>query len=158
MAINKNWTRWLVSSVAKHFDALRGTLPMFMEGQDRTRLTSSRLIELRFDGPFIKEESKNYYSLEVDVNVLVQNGIDDDDFYTIYTDTGIVSAAFTQTIPVYKYGNTADDDDSLLSCLYLVPHGRGKDTVMIQHFGQIEPKTRLLQSTVEGQYMMYLSL
>jgi len=114
-------------------------------------------IEFRQDGPYLTEVCKGVWRVFIEVNILVQSAMDDKNFHRIHTNVGIVAAAFT-SIPVYKYGNNAQDDQSLLGCLQLVSDARGKERIQISHFGRIDVGTPLHQSTVEGHYEMFLTV
>lgn len=153
----QHWPRWIFASISKHFDANKQTLYLFIEGMHRETRSRKDFIELRVDGPYLTEQSKGYWRNYIEINVLVQSAMDDSDFHRIYKDVGIVVNAFTD-IPVYKYGNQAYDDDSLLGCLKLVADARGKERIQVSHFGKIEPNVPLLQATVEGHYEMFLSV
>ena len=157
MAILENLPRWLFASVSKHFDDNKQDLALFIEGQYRTTRNIKDFIELRFDGPDLTEISKGYWKVYTEINVLVQSAMDDENFHRIHTTVGKVVAAFTD-IEVYKYGTGDDDDDSLLGCLVLLADARSKEKTKVAHFGQIGPDTMLLQASVEGHYLMHLTI
>ena len=156
MAVNKNWPRWIFASISQHFTDEKQGLDLFIEGQHRDTRDKKDFLELRMDGPYITEISHNYFRIYIEVNVLVQSTKDQDSYHRIHANVGIAAAAFWNGIKVFRYGNGIDDDDSYLGCLQLVTDARGKERIQISHFGQIEPKTRLMQSTVEGHYEMFL--
>jgi hypothetical protein len=153
MSINSNWPRWLFASITTHFDdALGSNLPVYVEGTHRTvDLAVEDFCEVRIDGPNITELSKDYYKLYVEINILVTSHKNDEDFHRIHTNVGLIVAAFSD-ISLYKYG----DDDTALGCANLVTDHKGKQTIAVHHFGQIDPDKQLLQSTVEGHYVVYL--
>jgi len=153
MATFKHIPRWILASVSKHFDARRESLDMFIEGQHRDTQDKKNFIELRVDGPYFTELSKGYWRIYSEINVLVQSAMDDQNFHTIWTNIGIVAAAFT-SIPVYKYGNGPDDDGSLFGCMNLISEARGKERIQVSYFGKIAPSAELQQATVEGHYEM----
>lgn len=154
MSFNKNWDRWLRASTRKHFDNLKQTVPLYIEGTDRDTTDLQDFAEFRMDGPRIKELSKDYFRLEVTINILVTSIMDDTDIDKIDKTIGVMVAAFTPTINVLKYGDGPDDDDSFLDCL-LLSIGRN-DILRVNHFGQVERTNRVLQATVEGKYTMTL--
>lgn len=158
MAVNKNWPRWIFASVSKHFDAEKQGLHMFVEGEHRDTRDKLDFLEFRLDGPYITEVSKGYFRLYIEVNILVQSTKNQTNIHRIHENVGIAAAAFWNGIKVFKYGNGVDDDQSYLGCLQLVTDARGKERIQISHFGQIEPKTRVLQATVEGHYEMFLKV
>lgn len=146
------WVRWLHASINKHFLDNKGTLPMYLEGDERTLQDEAEFYELRIDGPFIIQPQKNEYFLDVEINVLVQVHMRHDKLYNIQTAIGPIVKAFTNAICVYKYGDTPHDDDTLLSYLRL-----NADSVDINYFGIIKEDTRLIQATIEGHYRMEIS-
>lgn len=156
MPANHNWPRWIFASVSKHFSDRRGTLAFYIEGQERTVPAPKDLLELRLDGPYLTEVNKDYWRLYIEVSVLVQAIKDDSDYHRIHGHTGLVAQAFT-TIPVYKFGDGEDDDQTQLGCLELVQNLGKRERIQINNFGQIEQSTPLLQSSVEGHFEMYLT-
>jgi hypothetical protein len=156
MPSDPNWPRWIFASVSKHFQDRRGTLTFYIEGQERDSPMPTDLLEFRMDGPYETEISKNYWDLYIEVSILIQAMKDDKDYHRIHRYCGLVAQAFT-SIPVYKYGDGVDDDQTLLGCLNLVQNVGKHERIQINHFGQIEKDTPLLQSSVEGHYRMDLS-
>lgn len=156
MSSNPNWPRWIFASTSKHFQDRLGSLAFYIEGQERTKQTTTDLIEYRMDGPYETEVNKDYWELYIEISILVQATKDGKDFHRIHRNVGLVAAAFT-SIPVYKLGNSVDDDQSLLGCLELVQNVGHHERIQINHFGQIEKDTPLLQSSVEGHYKMHLT-
>jgi len=146
--MNKNWPRWIVASLCKHFDAQCVGLPLIIEGRDVLDMTGNRL-QLLIDGPSGRPQSGNSWALSTQVMVLATTVIDDD-LYSIHSSVGIAAGAFHRAIPVYKYGRTEDDDDSLLSCLTLI------GDVQISHYGQPDPAAKILQSSVKANYSIHL--
>ena len=155
MSKDKNWPRWIISSIIEHFRLRRQGLPFFVEGTHRDDIKDADGIELRIDGPNITEENKNYFYLDCEINILISSIINDINFYRIHEDVGIVSAAFTD-IQVFKYGEGIDDDQSLLGCMKLKQSSGDKDKIQVNHFGQISPEIKLLQATIEGHYRLIL--
>lgn len=160
MSANPNWPRWIFASVSKHFaDAASvAGVPLFIEGQHRDTLELKDFFEMRMDGPTLREVSKGCWVLRIEINILVQSAMDDSNYHRIHQDVGIVSAAFEKSIGVYKKGrNDPDpDDQSFLGCLKLIQNASTRDFLEINHFGQIDTKTKLIQATVEGHYNMLL--
>lgn len=157
-APNANWERWIFASAGKHFDARKSTLALFIEGQHRDGFDDKKdFAELRVDGPYFVQQSKGYWRCFTEINILVQSTMGDVNWHKIHTDTGIITAAFTE-ISVYKYGDGAQDDDSLLGCMTLVDDAiRGRERIQVSHFGQVATATKLMQATVEGHYEMFLN-
>jgi hypothetical protein len=155
MAMHKDWPRWIYASLCKHFDTHRGEIPLTIEGQEIIDTAAQDRFELRVDGPTGNESSRNYWYLAVEVNLLVTSVLDDTNLHKIYASVGIAAAAFDGMIPVYKYGKNQDDDDSLLGCLQLQQNG-SRRPVYIEHYGQPDPATKALQSSVGASYYIHL--
>ena len=153
--INPNWDRWIFASVSNHFNtlAIAVPLPLFIEGQHRDTREIKDFFELRLDGPRMTEVSANNWQIRIEINCLVQSAMDETNYHRIRQNTGVVAAMFTG-IGIFKYGDGLDDDQSQIGCMILLQDKRGRDFLEISHFGQIEPATKLLQSTVEGHYEM----
>jgi hypothetical protein len=157
MAINVNWNRWIFASISQHFKTKMdaSSLAMFIEGQHRDTDTLSDYVELRIDGPDWREYSKDYWVGDVEVNILVSSAMSDSNYHTIHTNVGIVAAAFTP-INVFRYGSGGGDDDSGLGCLK-IKVDRLRDAIEVNHFGQIDKHTKIIQSTVEAHYQIHLN-
>lgn len=159
MSLEVEIPRWIFSSISDHFQtaADAASYPLFIEGQHRDTNKQTDYLELRQDGPSMVEVSNGVWIITIEVNILVTAGMDDADYSKIHDGVGVTANAFDRTIPVYRYGTGANDDDSLVGCLHLDQSLRGdKRTVQIRHFGQINPKDMLMQATVEAMYTMTL--
>jgi hypothetical protein len=152
----KNLPRWIAASANKHFAdiAAANNIPYFVEGIDEREGSDMRQShsEMRVTGPFIKEVSKDYYLADVVINIMLTELLEmtATNAYLIHTWAGVFSAEMLEPIPVYKYGDGPDDDDSLIGCLR-VKDGR-YDAIKVFHFGQINGTDRLRQSEVDGLF------
>jgi hypothetical protein len=152
--INNNWTRWIIASCSGFFDDRKQNVPFFIEGQERPFQQEADLAEFRVNGPFYKEETKGKFRITLQVNILIRS-IKDEDNHKIFRLCGIFETAFEQCIPVYKFGNRPEDNSNeLLGNLYLIKNG--DEDVVTNHFGQVSPEVKVLESTVEGYYRMRL--
>lgn len=149
-----NWPRWVQASIADHFsvaaDAI--SIPSLVEGIDERTTAfyeSPERIEIRINGPFIVEQSKGYWNIQADVNILIFSHMGGK-LPNAYSGTDIAGAmaqAANDPIPIYKYGTGVDDDQSLIGCLTL---RRGpKESVKVFHFGEIDRENRLRQFAVD---------
>jgi hypothetical protein len=158
MPANKNWPRWLFASIANHFKAVADAeqIPLLIEGiEDRTseKIRKMDHAELRINGPVTKEISKDFYQLNLSVNIILQSVMGENNAYTIIQNAGIFFAAMGP-IEVYKYGNGPDDDGSFLGCLTL--RDDLAEPRFVAHFGQLKEDVRLRESMVGGQYKIHL--
>jgi hypothetical protein len=112
-------------------------------------------IELRVDGPDLTMQGKGFWRTYIEVNILIQSVDDNKDGHKLQKSIGIVSNTFTN-IPVYRYGDTDDDDDSYLGCLQLISNDVNGQDIQVRNFGEVNAAVRVQQATVEGHYRMTL--
>jgi len=158
MSANPNWPRWIFATISRHFtDAAQlAGLPLFIEGQHRATRDFKDFFELRLDGPLMREISKDCWLLQIEVNILVQSIMDEKNYHRLHQNVGTLTAAFEKSINVWRYGNNPQDDKSFVGCLQLLQDSEHRDYLEVNHFGQIDIKTKLIQATVEGHYKMLL--
>lgn len=148
---NVNWDRWVMASVRVYFTARKQSLTLFMApGGKRDGLSTYG--ELRIDGPFT-QKLPTEWRLSFIINVLVAADLNNKDGDLIYKSCGIVQSIFTDEIPVFKYGNGQDDDQSFLGCLVIQGESR-QSTLRTSNFGQFDKNAPLTQSSVEGTYLL----
>ena len=156
--MNENWPRWIFASVSQHFDGNLGDTEVFYEGKKRSAENfQTDLFEFRMDGPYYLQLSKTLWEAKIEINILAQAAIDDHDFHKVHRMVGVAATAFHPGINVFKYGDGAEDDDSLLGCLQLIQNRDNREFLSINHFGQINPDQQLMQATVEGHYVIQLT-
>ncbi len=149
---NANWPRWIYASTSKYFQSVADAYPihMYLESLERNTKNESKWIEFRMDGPQTREISKDYFRLDVEINILWSVHLDSTDFHDQQRILGMLVAAMSD-ICIYKYG----DDDSLLGVLMLQQDPN--NPVRGNNFGQVRSDTQLVQGSVEGTYRMYLT-
>jgi hypothetical protein len=151
--INKHWPRWVFASVSEHFESRKQNLFFTVEGDEQKTQEQTDYFELRMNGPSVLKYS-GYHRLEIVINVLVVSKNNLTDIHTILRNVGIVTEAFTDFIPVYKYGSGVDDDQEFLGCLVRCKY-EGEE-IKVSNLGQIDPNTKEQQSVVQGYYKMLL--
>lgn len=154
---NKNWQRWVIASIAKHFETkFGGEIHLYMENEDRQTEGQEHYCELRVDGPSCDQLSPTTYRLDLTIDALVVSIKSSRNGYTHEDKIGLVSSAFTTGIPVFRYGIGVDDDQTELGCLQLLPDV-GKDKIVVTRFGQTVPYLRLQEATIEAEYRMLVT-
>lgn len=153
--MDPNWSRWIKASIAQHFEdaisAFSTPLQMYLEGTPRDTDESKDFVEVRLNGPIWCGGSQDEWTCDpITVNVFIQSKEDQEDAYRLDKNIGLISTAFTTTIPILKLGDGPEDDGSLITCLNL--KSSGKDTLRVIQFGQVTPSTQLLRAAVEGDY------
>lgn len=154
MSYDPNWPRWVQASVGDHFKTAANniSIPSLLEGIDERTTTfqdAPERIEIRINGPFIKEQSNGYWHFDVDVNILIFSHMGGE-LPNAYSGTDIAGAmalAADTPIPIYKYGTGGNDDQSLIGCLTL--RQESKESVKVFHFGEIDRVNRLRQFGVD---------
>lgn len=157
MPANKSWPRWSKASISKHFNTLlTPSFPLFIENQHRDTDEKPNFFELRVDGPRLREVSKDCWKLRVEINILCQSVMNDVDYHIIDDMVGLAQSAFINSIPVCRFGNRPGDDDSFLGCYVIQQSKESIDFIEGNRLGQIDIRTKLLQSMVEAHYVMDL--
>ena len=156
MPAHISWARWSKASVSDHFATKLS--PLFIEGQHRDTDEDTNFFELRMDGPRLLEVSKDYWKLRIEINVLCQSVMNETDYHVIDDMVGLAQSAFVNAIHVYRYGNRVGDDNSFVGCYILQQDRRKIDYTETHVLGQIDIRTKLLQSMVEAHYVMDLQV
>jgi hypothetical protein len=165
-AANANWPRWIFASTSKHFsDAAAANLakdgitpdpiPYYVEGNERDLQPGAlEYFEFRCDGPYLVEVSKDWWRVNIEINILVCTKRNDKDFHRIHTLCGLLVAAFTSNITIFKYGDSVADDQSILTCLTL--DRNAGENVVVSQLGQLGTDLLEQQAMVEAYYQGYL--
>lgn len=163
---NPHWSRWIISSLADYFKinvATPFSIPFLVEGiddRDESFEQAPDRAELRINGPATQELSKDYWRIDVDVNILITANMDGaiKNRYTLEINSGKFHEFADTCIPIFRYGDpaqSAENDDSRLG--QLKPRTGKNDSVRIINFGQIDKTDRIRQAQVDARYIMYLS-
>ncbi|KKK55613.1 hypothetical protein LCGC14_3072780, partial [marine sediment metagenome] len=154
--LREHWPRWIFASVSKYFSeiATSSDLHFFIEGTHRQTKDYQKFIEFRMDGPSITELSKNYFQIDVEINMLWSFNQDQENFHESQRITGILLNAMTD-ICVYRYGDDSVDNSELLGTLSL--RQDKKNPIRVNNFGQVRTDVKLMQGTVEGTFRMILT-
>lgn len=164
MAADVNWPRWVFASLATYLKqvAQDSNTPAMVEGLDERSsefMGATDRVEIRITGPDIRELSHNYWQLKVEANVLISSrfdGLGAKNRYSFTQIAGVFQMAMDAAIAVYRYGNRAGDDETLVGCLS--PLSGRRDAVRVFHFGQINTTDGLRQSMIDAKYVMELSV
>jgi hypothetical protein len=164
MAANPNWPRWIFASLAVHFKGIADGLPLNMiaEGVDERESETMQgdRCELRINGPSIRESSKNYWRVWINVNILLTDYMEGqgENTYKLMNWGGAFLEGMNLPIPIYKYGPDVGgvDDQTLLGCLTML-RGSSDESIRLIHFGQIGQVERVRQAAVDGRFEMYLN-
>jgi hypothetical protein len=151
---NPNWARWIIASAVKHFQSAATVfgIPMQIEGQTVVNVPTSEHIEFRMAGPHVREVSKDNWRIDCVINILYSAFLGND-IYRAQRIAGMIADAMTD-ICVYRYGDGADDDNTLLGTLTLLQDPI--HPIRTNPFGQIAPDVKITQGTVEGSFRMFL--
>jgi hypothetical protein len=158
--MNKNLPRWIMASCRKHFWDRRQGIPIYFEHTGDKVLTDSNgkpirnYCEFRLDGPYEQQNNRIEFEYDIEINILCLSTLDDKYSDLIEQTLGIMAAAFTNCINVYRYGDGVDDDGTRVGTLILQQE-KG-ERINVNRFGQANAATRILQASVEGHYRMTL--
>lgn len=156
MAINANWSRWILASIYTHFNNSNLGLPLRFAGLPLTYNTdeSANHFELRVQGPHFTELSKDYWEIRVLVNVYLELKTSTD-LYLLQKYFGTLQSAF-KVIQIKKYGNLSlIDDSTTITCINIVG---GNQTIRTTDFGQFGPDKKLRGGTVEADFLGSISV
>jgi hypothetical protein len=158
MNFRENLPRWIFASASKFFTAQlqQNEIPVFLEGQERQTEGILDYIEFRLDGPYLVECTKDEYKVNIEVNLLIVTMIDLQDFHKLYRICGYALECF-KAIPIYKYGDGIDDDQSYIGCMIVPRTADQREATRVSHFGRLEPDKPILQSSIEGHYSFYVT-
>ena len=143
----KNISKWIFASVAKNFKHLPN---LFIKGQLRETDKTKNWYELKVDGPYIHKLSKNYWRLDVEIDLQSYVKQDKSYLYTYQELQGDALVFFTETIPIYKLGDKSSDDGSFIFCLQL--NHDDKHSLDMTTFGFAEKNEKIDITDIEGHY------
>lgn len=152
MNYSEHWDRWIKASVAKHFKPCNENI--FVEGFSRNTEKLKDWVEVRMDGPYIRETTKGMWHVQIEVNLLVVVN-EQENAYRMEELKGKVARRFLSCLNIYRLGEKEPDDNTLLGNMRLAMHG--KERLTLTNFGKIRPDTNQYQASVEGHYDMFLS-
>ena len=160
--MNEHLARWTTASIVDYFKTitLGLALPMFVEGLDEhsAQLMEIDRAELQINGPLVREVSKDYWRLHVDVNILIIDHMQMrlENAYSSIAWGGKLLSAMMDPIPVFKYGTGAADTGALVGCL--TQRMGISEPARLINYGQVSVDARIRQSAVAGQFEMFVSL
>ena len=157
--MNVNMPRWIFSSMSEHFRTVASglSLPYFVEGVDEEQaLDFQRDSSLfRMDGPITQQGSAGYEWYKVEFQILLTDLVatTNDNAYDIYVWAGAFQGSMlNDSLPVYRYGTGAEDDQSLIGCLE--PDTSVKNNVRVASYGMIDRDWRIRQASVNGKFVL----
>ena len=162
----KDWPRWIFASLAAYFEqvAESQSLPVLVETRDicsKDFINAGDRVEVRITGPFIRELSKGFYQVFVDVSIFLISRLDArKNSYDLMKYAGVFQEAMNAPIAVFNFGSEVGDfvdgDSSTLKNLGCLEPREGK-TVSISHYGQINEVDHIRQTECECKYEMEIS-
>ena len=148
---DETWNRWVKVSVANHFKTLESDTFFFVEGFERDTNGEQDWIEVRLDGPYVTELTKDRWKLYIEVNIICCVAENNNNAYRMDEITGLVVKRMLDCISVHQ-GLVSP---VLIGCLDLVPFN-ARQKILVNNFGKLRPDTRFIQSSVEGHYQMFI--
>ena len=160
---NRNWARWIHASVADYLKAVANTegITSLVEGiEDRDDAFNNALdsMEIRVNGPYMRNPSNGYYRARIFVNVLLKSNMGEEqkNKYQLDTNAGIVQEALDQPLNIYKCGPDTGgvDDGTHIGCAKVLDES--KLGVRVIHFSQIDQTDRVKQAMVSAAFEIEL--
>lgn len=157
MSLKLRLPNYLLLSAGKHFSNISG-IKTFVEGAEERDLSGETdWIEIRIDGPNIGEVSKDLLLITSEINLLICTHMDIEAPFNHVTNVGKVANIF-EDFYIYKYGSDSDEDDeSVVGLFKLEPTDDLGEKIAICNMGQIDPSIKLLQTTIEGHFKMFVN-
>ena len=154
MSFDPNWPRWVQASVADHFKVTANTYgyaSLVEELEERTTefVESTNRLEIRINGPFIKNPSHGFWHILVPCNILIFSHMDGtvENVYNGVDIAGVMAQRASEPVSVFKLGSNPQDDGTFLFCLTLTKT-KG-ESLNVHHFGEIDAASRLRQFGVD---------
>lgn len=167
-----NWPRWIEASIATHMEDQLLNLwnandfgmpvKMLYDGiEERTDefMKHPYRVELRTNGPNLREQSRGCYLVQMDINILFTLCMESlDNAFIPSLFGGFALRAMNLCIPILRTGclDPVLDDDSFIDSL--TPRPRKNDNVKLINFAQLTETDEVVQKTVDGQYEMTLQV
>lgn len=149
-----NMKRWIVASALKTFRNFSGGEQLYPEGADK-KINIDSYFEIRCDGPYSTPLASGCYRFYIEINILANCKRNERNFFKKENMQGIAQEMLNRDFCVYKIGNvgkTADDDESYLGVMQLIPSNQIKTS----DFGQVDDHVEVYESTTEAHYEMYI--
>jgi hypothetical protein len=160
---NKDWPRWIFASLAAYFEQVAESqhLPVFVETRDicsKDFINAGDRVEVRITGPFVRELSKGFYQVFVDINVLLISRLDPrKNSYDLMKYAGVFQEAMGFPVRVFNYGREPGDyvegDPSTLFSIGCLEPRNGK-MAGISHYGRLNEVDHIRQTECECKYEM----
>ena len=157
--MDSNLPRWIFSSMAKHFSTVADGLLLnyHVTGVDEPEPGDFQADSavFRMDGPVAYQSAGGQEWYKVEIMILLTDIVQltNDNAYDIYRWAGAFqSTMLNDALQVFKYGNGAEDDQSLIGCL--APDPDLKNNVRVFSYGQVDKDLRVLQVSVNGRFIL----
>lgn len=154
----KHLKRWIFASfvleVRKHQEQ---GFPLYIEGDDRDTGKSPDHMELRIDGPYVRNVgTKGEMCAFIEVNIL-GNTTRSMERYRRENLQGLMADILNRDFCIIKTGNEGkipEDNGSTVGVMQLLP----TDQIKVSDFGNITDTTEVYQMVAEAHYEMYFTL
>ena len=157
--MNVNLPRWIFASMSDHFQTVADgiSLRFFIEGLDEAEALDFQVDSglFRMDGPIAYQGSSGLEWYKVEMQILLTDIVatTNDNAYDIYTWAGVFQGSMlNDSLPIYRYGSGAEDDDSLIGCLE--PDTSVRNNVRVASYGMVDKDYRVKQASVNGTFVL----
>lgn len=153
----ENYDRWVFATMSGDFNAtFTADTQVFVEGSDRERPVDVEYVEFRMDGPRKRQPSRIDIRYEFEINILVRTYMDSKNFHRMRDLCGRVREWLDKNHCIYRHGTGPDDNPSLLLGELHLVNRRSFEAIRTNNFGQIDPKYRIEESTVEASFVLHI--
>jgi len=145
--------------MSDHFQTVSDgiSLRFFIEGLDEAEALDFQVDSglFRMDGPIAYQGSSGLEWYKVEMQILLTDIVatTNDNAYDIYTWAGVFQGSMlNDSLPIYRYGSGAEDDDSLIGCLE--PDTSVRNNVRVASYGMVDKDYRIKQVSVNGKFVL----
>jgi hypothetical protein len=134
-----------IASTNKYFDSKRGSIRMYVEGQNIDMATLNEWAEVRIDGPRIRKLN-HQWDILIDVNILCSVRVSNNAYRA--TEIAGLFAKSMDSIPIFQ------ENDDKIGCFAL--RNDVEHQLEIVNWGQLVPEQEIsvYAASIEGFYKM----
>lgn len=144
--------KWTKTAIIKNFKTGAFGYNYWFEGDDKLT-TSPNYFEIRYDGPYLTQDTKTEWRAFIELNCLINATRDNRQAMHFEMMIGNISDLMRRCFNVFQYDEA---DPTLLVGTYQLIK-TGDDHLKLSNFGIIDETTKVQQGTIEGHYMMHFT-
>lgn len=150
--------RWIKASIIEALKTELEGKPFLVEGDDRLTSKEYQHIELRIDGPYIKNTgTRRERCAYIEVNLLCNSSRNEANVYDRENLQGFLLSLLDRDFCISRIGNVGkepDDDETVVGSMQRIP----SDTLKVSDFGMVDAAAETYQATAECHYEMHFTI